>query len=235
MEMSKTVPMRSFFVLLGLIASAEVLLMLTVNVVLEDDPYWVRAIADAGILATVCAPFLLNYQLRPLLMAYHDNLTGLPNRLLFYDRLAQALIVAKREKRNCAVIFMDLDRFKPVNDTYGHRVGDTVLRQVAERIRSCVRGSDTVARIGGDEFTVLLPSIVEAADAEKVVQKIETELSKPFEVNGRLIELGVSAGIALYPEDGNDGTALLDAADDAMYCAKLSNETTYCMASRSIC
>ncbi len=234
--MSNTVPMQSFFVLLCLIAATEMLLMVTLNVMLEDTsyPYWVRALADAAILAAICAPFLLNYQLRPLLMAYHDNLTGLPNRLLFYDRLAQALIAAKREKRNCAVIFMDLDRFKPVNDTYGHRVGDTVLRQVAERVRSCVRESDTVARIGGDEFTVLLPVIVEAADAEKVVQKIEAELFRPFEVNGRHIELGVSAGIALYPDHGKDGTTLLDAADDAMYCAKLSQEVTHCMASRSI-
>lgn len=236
MEMSKTVPMQGFFVLLGLIAATEMLIMLTVNVAMEDAlyPYWARVAADAAVLAVVCVPFLLNYQLRPLLMAYHDNLTGLPNRLLFHDRLAQALIAARREKRNCAVIFMDLDRFKPVNDTYGHRIGDAVLRLVAERIRSCVRGSDTVARIGGDEFTVLLPVVAGAGDVEKVMQKIEAELSKPFEANGRRIELGVSAGIAIYPDHGKDGMTLLDAADDAMYCAKLSNEATYCMASRSV-
>ncbi|MBI5889488.1 MAG: GGDEF domain-containing protein [Nitrosomonadales bacterium] len=227
--------MRNFFVLLGMIAAIEMLFMMTVNVALEEAHYskWVRALVDAGVLAVVCIPLLFNYQLRPLQMAYRDHLTGLPSRLLFHDRLAQALVVARREKKNCAVIYLDLDRFKPVNDTYGHRIGDVVLNQVAERICGCVRESDTVARIGGDEFTVLLTSIAEATVAERVVRKIVVELTRPFEVSGRHIGLGVSAGIALYPDHGQDGIALLDAADDAMYCAKVSNDADYCFASRN--
>lgn len=236
MKMFKTVPMRSLFVLLGLIAAIEMLLMLTLNAALEEANYlnWVRATCDAVLLAVICVPLLYNYQFRPLQMAYHDHLTGLPNRLLLDDRLELALIVAKREKKNCAVIYLDMDRFKPVNDTYGHRVGDAILKQVSERVRGCVRESDTVARIGGDEFIVLLTSIGEASVAERVVQKIVVELTRPFDVNGKNIELGVSAGIALYPKHGKDGIALLDAADDAMYCAKNDSEANYCFASKEV-
>lgn len=227
----RSIPKRQFFALLGLVAGTELLFMVTVNAALEGAgvPYLIRALVDAGLLAIICVPFMLNYQLRTLQMAYHDSLTGLPNRLLFHDRLAKALAAGKRDGRGCAVIFMDLNRFKPINDTYGHRTGDVVLKQVANRIEGCVRESDTVARIGGDEFAILLPQTTTAFDAEKLVRKIAAELSKPFDILNKRLHIGVSAGIAFYPLHGLDGVSLLDAADDAMYCAKASSGL-YCFA-----
>lgn len=220
--MNEAIPMRSFFMLLGLIAIVEMLLMLTVEplMISQGYPFWIRGVVDAGLLAIICVPIMMNYQLRPMQMAYHDSLTGLPNRLLFNDRLEHALLVAKREKNSCAVIFLDLDNFKPINDVFGHRVGDVVLKQAAARIEGCMRESDTVARIGGDEFAILLPNPVDSADADQVVQKITDAVSRPLEVRGRQLEVGVSAGIAFYPVDGTDGMMLLDAADDAMYRVK---------------
>lgn len=220
--MNEAIPMRSFFMLLGVISVVEMLLMLTVEPLLLSGgyPFWVRAMVDAGLLAIICVPFMTNYQLRPMQMAYHDSLTGLPNRLLFNDRMEHALLVAKRQQSSCAVIFLDLDRFKPINDLCGHRVGDVVLKQAAARIEGCMRESDTVARIGGDEFAILLPNPVGRAEADQVVQKISEALSRPFDVRGKQLDLGVSAGIAFYPADGTDGMMLLDAADDAMYRVK---------------
>jgi diguanylate cyclase (GGDEF)-like protein len=217
--LNQHIPMRHFFMLLGLIALAEMLLMLTVDPIMAADgyPLWIRAMTDAGLLAIVCSPFMLNFQLRPMQMAYHDPMTGLPNRQLFNDRLEHALIVAKRAKRSCAVIFLDLDNFKPINDRFGHRVGDVVLKLVAARIKKGVRASDTVARFGGDEFAILLTDAECTADAEQVIRKISDALSCPFEVRGHILELGVSAGVAFYPGDGESGIDLLDAADDAMY------------------
>lgn len=217
--------------MMGLVAGTELLFMVTVNAALEGAgvPHLIRALVDAGLLTVICVPFMLNYHLRVLQMAYHDNLTGLPNRLLFHDRLAKALVSGKRDGRGCTVIFLDLNRFKPINDTHGHRTGDAVLKQVANRIERCVRESDTVARIGGDEFAILLPQTTTSLDAEKLVRKIAAELSKPFDVHNNRLHLGVSAGIAFYPLHGLDGASLLDAADDAMYCAKASRGL-YCFA-----
>jgi diguanylate cyclase (GGDEF)-like protein len=221
--------MARFFVLLGLIAGIEWLLMMTLDNALEQAQYpmWIRAIVDAGLLAAICVPFMFNYQLRPLQAAYYDSLTELPNRQLFRDRLEQALVTAKREKRKCAVVFLDLDKFKPVNDEYGHRVGDALLKRAAKRIWNSVRESDTVARIGGDEFTVLLPLVSEGEDAEVVVQKIIDEFKRPFDIDGRIIQLGISAGIALYPLDAQEGLTLIEAADDAMYRAKEEDGSSY--------
>lgn len=217
--MKQGIPMRHFFLLLGLVALAELLLMVTVDPMMEAQgyPLWIRAMTDAGLLAVICVPFMLNYQLRPMQMAYHDPLTGLPNRQLFNDRLAHALVVAKREQRSCAVIFLDLDDFKPINDRFGHRIGDVVLKLAAVRVESGVRESDTVARLGGDEFAILLNDAESTADAEHVIRKITVALSRPFEVRGHTMELGVSAGFAFYPADGVSGIELIDAADDAMY------------------
>lgn len=222
LEHLKSIPMARFFVLLALIASVEWLLMMTVDNALEQAQYpmWIRAIIDAGLLAAICVPFMFNYQIKPLRAAYYDDLTALPNRQLFRDRLDQALTAAKREKRKCAVVFLDLDKFKPVNDEYGHRIGDELLKRAANRIWNSVRESDTVARIGGDEFTVLLPFVAGGNDAEIVVQKIIDEFKRPFDLDGRIIQLGISAGIALYPLDAEDSLTLLEAADDAMYLAK---------------
>ncbi len=155
-------------------------------------------------------------------MAHHDSLTGLPNRLLFNDRLTQAISLAKRDSREFALLFLDLDRFKLVNDALGHAAGDELLRDVAARIRRQVRESDTVARVGGDEFTVILPEINRRSEAATVAKKIIAALAVPFHLGAeaRSIEIGVCIGIAIYPADGADADALVHAADDAMYRAK---------------
>ncbi len=155
-------------------------------------------------------------------IAHHDSLTGLPNRLLFNDRLAQSIRLARRESGKFALLFLDLDKFKQVNDTLGHDAGDELLQQVAARIRRELRDSDTVARVGGDEFTVILPNVARAEDAETVARKIVATLAAPIrlERQGRSVEIGISIGIALYPSDAGDADALVSAADTAMYSAK---------------
>ncbi len=150
----------------------------------------------------------------------HDNLTNLPNRILLNERLTQALILAKRENNNLALIFLDLDKFKPVNDTFGHNTGDTLLKQVAERIQHCLRESDTVARVGGDEFIVLLPKIKHKQDVSIVAEKIRHSLNKPFLCDTHTVNISSSMGIALYPEHGNNSLDLSKNADTAMYYSK---------------
>jgi diguanylate cyclase (GGDEF)-like protein/PAS domain S-box-containing protein len=153
-------------------------------------------------------------------MAMHDLLTGLPNRVLLNDRLQQALVAAKREGIRCALMFLDLDKFKLVNDTLGHDVGDELLQQVAARMQACVRESDTVARIGGDEFIVLLRTVDDASHAISVAEKIRAALGQPFALAGQSLTISCSIGIALYPEHGQDGVELSKNADIAMYQAK---------------
>ncbi len=152
--------------------------------------------------------------------AQYDVLTELPNRILFSDRLLQAIAQARREKTHLAVMFLDLDRFKPVNDMFGHDIGDLLLREVAMRLESCVRQSDTVARIGGDEFCILLPSIAASQDAAPVAEKILQVLRQPFHPGGHTIYIASSIGIAIYPKDGRDEQTLIKNADIAMYWAK---------------
>lgn len=152
--------------------------------------------------------------------AHHDLLTQLPNRILFLDRLQQALTRVRRYGGDVAVLFVDLDRFKPVNDTYGHLVGDRLLQQVGQRLRRCCRGEDSVARMGGDEFVVLLPELHGREDAAAVADKIRLALETPFHLGEVTVEISASVGIALYPADGEDPQTLLDAADAAMYRAK---------------
>ncbi len=151
-------------------------------------------------------------------VAHNDSLTGLPNRLLFNDRLHQAISLAKRDSRQFALLYLDLDKFKPVNDTLGHTAGDELLQAVAARIRQQVRESDTVARIGGDEFTVILPDIARREEAETVARKIIAALAAPFQLGRqkRSVEIGASIGIAVYPADAGDADALIKAADAAM-------------------
>jgi diguanylate cyclase (GGDEF)-like protein len=153
-------------------------------------------------------------------LAHYDVLTDLPNRTLIGDRLKQALAYAKREKVLLALMFIDLDKFKPVNDTLGHEIGDLLLKQVARRLQQSVRGSDTVARIGGDEFVVLLPVIDNNHDAAVVAEKILQALNKPFEVAQHSLNISSSIGIAVYPQHGTDEKLLLINADIAMYHAK---------------
>jgi len=153
-------------------------------------------------------------------MARHDPLTDLPNRALFSDRLDVALSLSKRNGTRLALMFVDLDKFKPVNDTFGHAVGDVLLREAARRMRDCIRASDTVGRIGGDEFVVLLPVVEKPNDAIVVADKLRAALAHPFEIDGRRIEISCSIGIAIAPDDGRDEIELAKNADSAMYLAK---------------
>jgi diguanylate cyclase (GGDEF)-like protein len=154
--------------------------------------------------------------------AVHDPLTGLPNRLLLRDRLAQALAMAGRHSVRVAVMFIDLDGFKQINDTYGHHAGDRLLQLVAQRMENCVRTADTVSRTGGDEFVVLLPEIHDTEDARQVAAKLHTMIAEPYDVNGERLTVSVSIGIGVYPDDGITADAVLQAADQAMYDAKRS-------------
>lgn len=153
-------------------------------------------------------------------LAQYDALTDLPNRSLFSDRLQQVLALAQRDDNRLALMFVDLDHFKPVNDTYGHAIGDLLLKQVAQRMRNAVRASDTLGRIGGDEFVVLLPKVEGASDAVLVAEKIRLMLETPFEIEGHILQISASIGTAIYPDHGNDEQALFQHADLAMYCAK---------------
>lgn len=160
-------------------------------------------------------------------LAHYDPLTDLPNRALITDRLQQAVIKARRDKTHMAVMFLDLDRFKPVNDNLGHDIGDLLLKQVAQRLLLCVRASDTVARIGGDEFVVLLPTIEQERDATIVAEKILQALGHPFDVAEHQLSISGSIGIAAYPEHGDDEKLLLINADIAMYHAKKHGRNDY--------
>jgi diguanylate cyclase (GGDEF)-like protein/PAS domain S-box-containing protein len=160
-------------------------------------------------------------------LAYHDALTGLPNRLLFKDRLTVALSHAQRDHTRLAVLFLDLDRFKVINDSLGHNIGDQLLQAVAARVQSCVRESDTVARLGGDEFTLLLPSLIRSEDAAPVAQKILEAVRYPFHLEGREFFITTSIGISLFPEDGLDAETLIKNADTAMYQAKEQGRDNY--------
>ncbi|MGE0385271.1 MAG: diguanylate cyclase [Gammaproteobacteria bacterium] len=179
-------------------------------------------------------------------LAYYDQLTGLPNRRLFEERLDAALAEAERRKHLVAVLFVDLDHFKRVNDTLGHRVGDELLKKVAERIGECVRTGDSVARIGddptehaiarlgGDEFTVVLPDVKGAADAGRVAQRLLEQLALPFFLNGREVFFSASVGITVYPFDGADAAALIKNADAAMYRAKTQGRNGFEYYARSM-
>ncbi|WP_373498053.1 diguanylate cyclase domain-containing protein [Desulfococcus sp.] len=159
--------------------------------------------------------------------AHYDRLTGLPNRALFLDRLDQAIRDARRYGRRFGLMFIDLDGFKSVNDTLGHDAGDEVLVQVAGRLNHCLRDSDTVARMGGDEFTAILPAVDSPVSAHRVAKKIIEALNQPFHVSGHAPQVGASIGISLYPEDGTELDILLKKADKAMYQAKKDGKNDY--------
>ena len=156
-------------------------------------------------------------------LAYHDSLTGLPNRRLLQDRLNQALYSARRRDGKVGAMLIDLDDFKQVNDSGGHRIGDAVLREAAQRLGSCVRKSDTVARHGGDEFVILVADCRTETDCQVVAEKVLRVLAQPFEAEGNSYRLGASLGIAVFPATGADGDTLLRNADAAMYQAKARN------------
>ncbi len=160
-------------------------------------------------------------------LAYHDALTGLPNRPLFVDRLIVALAQASRADQKLAVFFLDLDRFKDINDSLGHSIGDSLLKVVAERIRRCVRDGDTIARFGGDEFTLLIPHVEQVEDVAKIAQKIIETLKIPFVINDQELFVTTSVGISLFPIDGVDPETLVRNADSAMYRAKEQGRDNY--------
>ena len=159
--------------------------------------------------------------------AYHDVLTRLPNRRLFTDRLQQAITRARRYGRSLAILFIDLDHFKEVNDSLGHTAGDELLLDVAARLRGCVREDDTVARLGGDEFTIIISELREPDDAVTVARKIQEAVQAPFSIGGTLVQVTASIGIATYPINGSDPESLLRNADTAMYRAKESGRNTW--------
>ncbi len=160
-------------------------------------------------------------------LAYHDPLTGLPNRLLLHDRLRCALANARRGRGTLAVLFLDLDHFKYVNDSLGHAVGDRLLAEIARRLKACVREVDTVARVGGDEFVIVLEHLHQRADAVAIVDKIHAAFAPPIDIDGRELHASASLGIALHPDDGEDAETLMRNADTAMYQAKAAGRDTY--------
>lgn len=163
-------------------------------------------------------------------IAQHDKLTGLASRELFSDRLEQAMAMARRHHSSFAVLYLDLDEFKPINDQYGHDAGDALLQNVADRLHHCVREVDTVARIGGDEFAIILVEIETAADAELVAEKMIQVFNTKFRINGCDCRISASIGIAVYPSDSEHAEDLVRCADKAMYRAKLAGKNSYCLA-----
>jgi diguanylate cyclase (GGDEF)-like protein/PAS domain S-box-containing protein len=159
-------------------------------------------------------------------LAHYDALTGLPNRGLLLDRLEQALARARRQQQRLGVLFLDLDGFKRINDVHGHAVGDQLLVAAAERLRTAIRAADTVARIGGDEFVVLLEALTDADDAERIAAQLQERLAQPWEVPGLRLHAGASIGVALYPEHGDSASALLRVADETMYRSKRTRTQT---------
>ncbi|HEX9186628.1 MAG TPA: GGDEF domain-containing protein [Vicinamibacteria bacterium] len=150
-------------------------------------------------------------------LAYHDSLTGLPNRSLFHDRLGLAITHTSRQQGRLALLYLDIDDFKGVNDTYGHGTGDRLLVDLAGRMRAAVRAEDTVARVGGDEFVVLLAQVSGAGDAGRVAAKVLDAVRAPFRMDGHEVSIAASVGVSVYPDDGASPEELVRNADGAMY------------------
>ena len=167
-------------------------------------------------------------------MAMHDALTGLPNRVLLQDRLTQSIALARRNHERIAVLMLDLNRFKHVNDSLGHHIGDRLLVEVSGRIKACLRDSDIVARLGGDEFVIALPSVSCDQDIEDVVHKLLPSILNPFQIEDHKIQISGSIGIGQYPADGDNPGDLLRAADVAMYAAKSKGRSTHCFFTREL-
>ncbi|HEU5283507.1 MAG TPA: PAS domain S-box protein [Burkholderiales bacterium] len=160
-------------------------------------------------------------------LAYSDSLTGLPNRLLLRDRLEHAIASAQRNRSLVGVLFLDLDHFKAINDSYGHHAGDQLLREIGERAKGCVREIDTVCRLGGDEFVLVLPDLHEAGDAGAVARKLLAALSRPYAIEGRELAITPTVGVSIYPHHGADADTLIRNADTAMYHAKESGKNDF--------
>ncbi|MDE2586127.1 MAG: EAL domain-containing protein, partial [Betaproteobacteria bacterium] len=160
-------------------------------------------------------------------IAFHDALTGLPNRALLQDRLQHAIHRARREGSRLAVTFVDLDRFKAINDNLGHDLGDLLLQRVARRIRGRLRAVDTAARMGGDEFVILMEDLREAGHCANLAGELIADISRPMDLRGHRVQVGASMGMAFFPEDGDDAVELMKRADLAMYAAKAAGRNTY--------
>ena len=168
-------------------------------------------------------------------LALHDPLTGLANRRLLDDRMSMALVHARRNKRTMALVYLDLDEFKQVNDTLGHGAGDLLLKMVAGRLVAAVREGDTVARLGGDEFAILLFDISGCGEASKVTSKVVEAVSKPYAIEGHTISVTTSAGVGIYPLHGGDTDTLMKSADLALYEAKRAGKNAYRISERTDC
>ena len=188
--------------------------------IIEESTSWYAVLTDITPLKTVEEELTRK--------ALHDPLTGLPNRHLFNDRLEQAISYAERYRQKVGLIFIDLDNFKPINDELGHMFGDSVLQTVARRIEGCARKTDTVARFGGEEFVLLLPSITDKADVKNILSRIVNAINKSFDIDGRTARIDASIGISVYPQDAHDMASMVSTADKAMYEAKNKQGTSYC-------
>lgn len=206
----------------------------------ERNPLCDQKVEFLESVASIISSIIRNekYKQRLRYMIGHDTLTGLPNRGLFEDRLSQAIKTASRQQYDLALLAIDLDKFKQVNDSFGHSVGDKLLRAVAERMLGCIRTSDTIAknnegssdtlaRLGGDEFTVILPCVKGKENAAVVAEKIIKELTREFLLSSHRIDIGCSIGIAMYPEDFKQASCLCESADEMMYKAKAAGRGTY--------
>jgi len=200
-------------------------------------PEWltITAVKDAGGVVTHYVGTMIDITARKAIedrvhhLAHYDVLTDLPNRALLSDRLHQALAQAKRDKSKLALIFLDLDYFKPVNDELGHEIGDLLLKQVALRLQHCIkRETDTLSRVGGDEFVIILSHIESDQDAALMADKIILSLMRPFEIEENVINISCSVGIGVYPTHGKDATSLMRVADNAMYQAKRAGRGRFC-------
>ncbi len=218
---SVIVPLQSY------IASADIEKQEIITVFILSWSLGLFVICLGGIRSQQRIQERIKYEEKIWHQANFDPLTGLANRNLFMDRLDRALAYAQREKNQLAMLFIDLDRFKDVNDTRGHAVGDQLLKEASNRLKTCIRKMDTVSRLGGDEFTVILPNIDKGSSATIIANKILVELSKPFKLNDYEAHLSASIGITLFPQDGEDSGTLLKNADTAMYCAKAGGHDTY--------
>lgn len=247
---------RLFWKYVSLSSEEEALFLATMNT-LSDGELPIHADIESGrkagvvlfILSAVLAVYLAgllyfdqrmrarireeiwNKELRLHRLAHFDTLTGLPNRVLFDDRLVTAMAAARREGTRASVLFVDLDGFKQINDGFGHDAGDKLLKETAKRLSSCVREVDTVARLGGDEFVIVLGNINNPAVSIAIAKMVGTSLHRPFKLGGNEVRIGASIGIAHYPDDGETYESLVRAADSAMYRAKKSGKGSYGLAS----
>jgi diguanylate cyclase (GGDEF)-like protein len=167
-------------------------------------------------------------------MAFTDALTGLPNRVLFNDRIEHTIATARRYDRGFAVMYVDIDKFKDINDRYGHSTGDAVLKAVADRLRESLRESDTVSRFGGDEFVILQPIVDGPSDAADLARKLNVAMQRAIEIDAMPHEVRISIGIALYPGDGLSIEALMEASDRALYRAKRDGRNRWCFANQDV-